>query len=362
MLLAEHAATAPIEPPPIQVFATDLDEQAIATARDGFYTNADVADVSEERLQRFFMREADGYRVRRELREMVLFAQHNVIKDPPFSHLDLISCRNLLIYLNRAVQERVIETFHFALRPGGFLFLGASESPEASHDLFAVVRQGRAHLREPHGDAAGSIAARRRASRGCRRAPLARRAEPAAGRAHLAGRAAPAPARAATRRRRSSSTEEHDVVHVSERAGRYLQFAGGEPSRDLLRMVAAGAARRTCARRCIRRVRERRNVEVQGRARHARRRRRTASTSASTRCCAKRIRPAASSWSRFDEHDAVGDDDAPRRSWSAPAEPIDAAARRGARQACKAAAARPPIEQYETQAEEPRRRTKSCRR
>ena len=88
------------EPPALQVFATDLDEQAIAAAREAFYTNSEVADVSEERLQRFFVREAGGYRVRRELREVVLFAPHNVIRDPPFSHLDLISCRNLLIYLN----------------------------------------------------------------------------------------------------------------------------------------------------------------------------------------------------------------------------------------------------------------------
>ena len=146
MLLAEHTEGA-LEQPQIQVFATDLDEQAIAGAREAFYTNSDVADLSEERLQRFFVREAGGYRVRRELRELVLFAPHNVIRDPPFSHLDLISCRNLLIYLNRAVQERVIETFHFALRPGGFLFLAPSETPDSSHDLFAVVDKA-AHIYE----------------------------------------------------------------------------------------------------------------------------------------------------------------------------------------------------------------------
>ena len=91
------------------------------------------------RLQRFFQREAGGYRVRRELREMVLFAHHNVIRDPPFSHLDLIACRNLLIYLNRPVQERLIETFHFALRPGGYLFLGTSETADGAIDLFVQV-------------------------------------------------------------------------------------------------------------------------------------------------------------------------------------------------------------------------------
>src|SRR5206468_1669773 len=101
----------------------------------------------EERLHRFFHRDNDGYRVRRDLRELVLFAHHNVIKDPPFSHLDLISCRNLLIYLNRAIQERLVETFHFALRPGGFLFLGSSETPDGTNDLFLRF-DGEAHIYE----------------------------------------------------------------------------------------------------------------------------------------------------------------------------------------------------------------------
>ena len=137
MLLAEYAAATP-DAPRIQLFASDLDERAVAVARDGFYTDAEVADVSQERLQRFFLRETGGYRVRRELRELVLFAVHNVIKDPPFSHLDLLACRNLLIYLNRSMQERLLETFHFALRPGGYLVLGTSESPDGSGDLFVV--------------------------------------------------------------------------------------------------------------------------------------------------------------------------------------------------------------------------------
>ena len=121
------------------MFATDLDEDAIASAREGFYTESDVADLPEKRLERFFHREGTGYRIRRELRETMLFAHHNVIKDPPFSHLDLISCRNLLIYLNRTAQQRILETFHFALRPGGYLLLGPSESPESAGDLFVAV-------------------------------------------------------------------------------------------------------------------------------------------------------------------------------------------------------------------------------
>ena len=92
-------------------------------------------------------RAAGGYRVRRDLRELVLFAHHNVFKDPPFSHLDLISCRNLLIYLNRTMQERVLETFHFALHPGGSCFSAPRSRPTARSDLFAAVDK-HAHIYE----------------------------------------------------------------------------------------------------------------------------------------------------------------------------------------------------------------------
>ena len=91
-----------------------MPSSAISVAREGFYTEAEIGEISPERLARFFHRETAGYRIRRELRELILFANHNLVKDPPFSHLDLVSCRNLLIYLNRSAQDRVIETFHFA--------------------------------------------------------------------------------------------------------------------------------------------------------------------------------------------------------------------------------------------------------
>ena len=126
MLLAEYAG--PERIPNLQIFGTDLDQRAIDIAREGYYKEVEVADVSPERLKRFFERAAGGYRVKRELRETILFAVHNVIKDPPFSHLDLVSCRNLLIYLNRKAQTRLLEIFHFALNPSGYLFLGSSES------------------------------------------------------------------------------------------------------------------------------------------------------------------------------------------------------------------------------------------
>ena len=118
MLCAERTLGV-LDAPQVQIFATDIDEQALATARDGLYTLNDAADVSPERLGRFFTPEGDQYRIRRELREMILFAHHNVLKDPPFSHLDLVTCRNMMIYLNQTAQERVMETLHFALDPGG---------------------------------------------------------------------------------------------------------------------------------------------------------------------------------------------------------------------------------------------------
>ena len=138
ILLKEHAAKLP-SPPPIQIFATDLDDEAITFARAGLYPPAIEADVSPERLRRFFTRDVARYRIRPEIRECVLFATHNVLKDPPFSRMNLVTCRNLLIYLKREAQERVFDIFHFALRGGGTLFLGGSESVDDTHMLFAPL-------------------------------------------------------------------------------------------------------------------------------------------------------------------------------------------------------------------------------
>jgi two-component system CheB/CheR fusion protein len=137
ILLLEHIATLDRRPS-LQIFASDLSESALQRGRDGFYPETIAADVTPERLQRFFVKEQGGYRVRKEVRELVLFAPHNVLKDPPFSRLDLITCRNLLIYLERSVQRQVFELFHYALRPNGFLFLGPSEVVEGT-DLFNNV-------------------------------------------------------------------------------------------------------------------------------------------------------------------------------------------------------------------------------
>ena len=123
--------------PHIQIFASDLDDGALATAREGRYPKAIVADVSDERLRRFFVDEGTHYRIRKEVRDLVLFAHHSALKDPPFMRLDLISCRNLLIYLERDLQRQLLALFHYALRPGGMLFLGSAESVDTRPDLFA---------------------------------------------------------------------------------------------------------------------------------------------------------------------------------------------------------------------------------
>jgi two-component system CheB/CheR fusion protein len=119
-----------------QVFATDLNDALLDRARQGLYAKSVAQDLSPERLRRFFVEEDAGYRVSKGLRERVVFARQNVISDPPFSRIDLISCRNLLIYLEPELQKRVFPVFHYALKPGGFLYLGASESIGAFTDLF----------------------------------------------------------------------------------------------------------------------------------------------------------------------------------------------------------------------------------
>ena len=235
ILLLEHAARSRTVPP-IQIFATDIDERALAEARLGCYSDAIAADVSPERLQRFFTREDDQYRVCKELREMVLFSPHNVLRDPPFSRLDLVSCRNLLIYLDRDAQQRILASVHFGLRPGGVMMLGSSESADATA-LF------------------GPLDAKYRL--------FARRAAPAS----LADVIAPQtrwlppvtlPSTYVPPDRSPSLGELHyrvvenyappsllvnpelDIVHVSEHAGRFLRVAGGEPTRQVLRLVQPG--------------------------------------------------------------------------------------------------------------------------
>jgi two-component system, chemotaxis family, CheB/CheR fusion protein len=138
MLLMEEMAAAG-KACPLQVFATDIDEEALESARHGLYPESIVADVGKERMARFFLRKEQGYQVCESLRSSVLFASQNLITDPPFSKMDLISCRNLLIYLDADTQARLVPLFNFALNGGGYLFLGKSEGIGGQTDLFSPV-------------------------------------------------------------------------------------------------------------------------------------------------------------------------------------------------------------------------------
>jgi two-component system CheB/CheR fusion protein len=123
----------------IQIYATDIDKEAIDLARTGTYPANIAQDVSEERLQRFFIKQDSNYRIRSEIREMIIFAQHNVLTAPPFTRLDLLSCRNLLIYLSPETQKKLMPLFHYTLNPGGLLLLGSSESIGGFTDLFSPL-------------------------------------------------------------------------------------------------------------------------------------------------------------------------------------------------------------------------------
>ena len=239
MLLAEKADHLP-DAPNVQIFATDIDENAIAAARNGFYTLNDAADVSPERLNRFFTKQKNGYRIKRELREMILFANHNLLKDPPFSQLDLVTCRNLLIYFNGDAQERVLETFHFALKPSGYLFLGTSESIDGAGDLYSLFnreqrifqsRQTAPRILYPVPDLSPSLrydnALKPPVEETAKTRPTERISY---GELHLRMLEQFAPPSIVV-------SEDYDIVHISETAGRFLQVAGGEISRNLFKLI-----------------------------------------------------------------------------------------------------------------------------
>jgi two-component system CheB/CheR fusion protein len=255
MLLAEHARTLD-SPPSLQIFATDLNEAVLVEARSGYYPASVANDVSAERLRRFFVKEPDGYRVRRELREMLLFAVHDLLQDSPFSKLDMISCRNLMIYLNRDAQLRVQDIFHFALRPEGRLFLGTSESVDEANQLFYAIddkhriyaRRGGSRTSPPMPSGQSTLA---------RALALQDRAEPglSATKPRTARPAVATGPRLLQSRPGLSWAElhlkllerfgapsvlvngEHEILHLSESAAQFLQLAGGEPTHDLLRLV-----------------------------------------------------------------------------------------------------------------------------
>jgi two-component system CheB/CheR fusion protein len=259
ILLSEYARK--LEAPPLlQVFATDLDEQAVQMARDAAYPLAIEADVSDERLRRFFLKEHHGYRVRRELREIVLFAVHDVLHDSPFSRLDLVTCRNLLIYLAREAQTRVFETLHFALLSQGRMFIGSSESVDESSPLFEVLdKKSRLYARRASTRSTGLTLpqAASTLSRALDTQQSSRIGPVIAGPMFdaLQGLTPEPRGRSREGMRREASSDmhlqlierlappsllvngEYDIVHLSPSAGRFLQLAGGEPSRNLLHAV-----------------------------------------------------------------------------------------------------------------------------
>ena len=144
-LLGERA-----DRPSVQIFGTDLADGEIERARLGSYSPSIAADVSPERLKRFFSAGAEGYRVSKAMREMCVFARHDLVRDPPFSKLDLVVCRNVLIYLSPQLQDRVMRTLHYALRETGWLMLGASETIGSRADLFAIAdKKHRIYRRKP---------------------------------------------------------------------------------------------------------------------------------------------------------------------------------------------------------------------
>ncbi|MBV8774407.1 MAG: PAS domain-containing protein, partial [Deltaproteobacteria bacterium] len=235
IMLDEYASRL-AEAPKIQVFATDIDERAINQARDARYPTTISLDVSAERVQRFFIREGDRYKVRKELRELVLFSVHNILRDPPFSRVDLISCRNLLIYLNREMQEQILGTFHFAIRPDGYLFLGASESAETAPSLFVpLLKKRQIYSRRPTAQNQNNVTSEWFAPRWQSRGLATGRTNAAAGmrsvgelHQEVVEQIAPPSV---------LISEDFEIVHMSAHAGRYLRFAGGEPTRNLLMLI-----------------------------------------------------------------------------------------------------------------------------
>lgn len=254
MLLTEHARMLE-SPPALQVFATDLDDNAVRHAREGVYPPAIQGDVTEDRLRRFFVKDHRGYRVRRELRETVLFAVHDVLMDSPFSRLDLVSCRNLLIYLNREAQARVLDTFHFALVSGGTMFLGSSETVEdgsqhfsvldKKHRLFAQRQVPRIGLPVPV--RSKTLALAREAQDTARSGPvistsaIVRPSADTARTLEIGGRVltwAELHLKLLEQLAPPSMLvdSEHDILHMSSSAGRYLSLSGGEPTRNIVRL------------------------------------------------------------------------------------------------------------------------------
>ncbi len=222
----------------LQIFATDLDRDAIDKARQGIFPDNIAADVSPERLRRFFFKEEHGYGVRKEIREMVIFAPQNLIMDPPFTKLDILSCRNLLIYLAPEMQERLLPLFHYSLNPGGLLFLGSAETISGATDLFAPV------------SGPSRIFRRRESALGPEAVEFPSSSAPAS-RGRLEARPATKPplglqslADQLVLQRYSPPVvlvnDQGDILYISGRTGKYLEPAAGKANWNVLAMARKG--------------------------------------------------------------------------------------------------------------------------
>ena len=234
MLMADQGAL--MEKAPVfQIFASDIDDEAIDSARSGNYPASIITDVTPGRLRQYFNKQEDRYRIRKSLRDHILFASHNLLRDPPFSRLDLISCRNLLIYLNRDVQVRLLQMFHFALKPGGYLFLGSSESADSVSDFFVPVDKKNRIYRARPGSRQLSYQSPSNATFGARIPDTHRVKLP--GKRHFSY--AELHQRALARFAPPSVVidREGHIVHMSEGATAFMRMTAGEPSRSLLNLV-----------------------------------------------------------------------------------------------------------------------------
>ncbi|MDF3068551.1 MAG: Chemotaxis protein methyltransferase CheR [Polyangiaceae bacterium] len=226
----------------LQVFGTDIDSRAIATARAGLYPSSIVTDVSPERLSRWFSPEGDCYRINKSIRDTLIFSEHDVVKDPPFSRLDFISCRNLLIYMGPELQRKLIQLFHYALNQDGVLLLGSAETVGDSAELFAPLeRKAKLYRRQQTHSATGPLLA-----------PSAPRAtiHRSVGRARFPSLPAPElPPRELTERALLARAPvgvlvnaRGDLLYVHGHTGRYLQPAPGEAGLSIFRMARDGLA------------------------------------------------------------------------------------------------------------------------
>lgn len=240
MVLSEVLEKAPAPHLTYQIFATDLDREAIERARQGIYPSNIAADVSPARLRRFFQQDDRGFRVRKEIREAVVFAPQNIIMDPPFTKLDILSCRNLLIYLSPDLQRKLIPLFHYALNPGGILFLGNAETVGSYSTLFAPVDGKSRIYKRLDSTVAVAVEFPPAAIAALPSAPAHAEPDfvqtPPANIALLADRVIVqqfAPAAILT-------NEKGDILYISGRTGKYLEPAMGKANMNVFAMAREG--------------------------------------------------------------------------------------------------------------------------